>query len=62
MWKELVGTPKLQHLTTLQRALDNIAWRFSIRALVVAMPGMLKLALALSFHLEHLDNLGWGLH
>ena len=53
---------KSQHLTTLQRDLDDTAWHLSFRAPIVATPGMLNLTLLLGVHLEHRDNLGLGLH
>ena len=62
MWKELVGAPKRQHLTTLQRAVNNTARRLSVRSTIVAMPGLLKITLALGFCLEHHNDLDLGLH
>ena len=62
MWKELSAPPKLQHLTTLQRTLENTTRRLSILAPIVAMPGLLKPTLTLGFRPEHHHELGTGLH
>ena len=61
MWKELVRSPKRQHLTMLHRALDDTARRLIIRAPIVATPGLLKLTLYLGFSIYHHNNLGTGL-
>ena len=62
MWKELSGPLNRQHLTMLQRALEDTAWRLRIHAPIVATPGMIKITLELGFYLEHRDGLGLGLH
>ena len=62
MWKKLVRALKLQHLTTLHRAYDNIVWRLSVHAPIVATPGLLKLTLALGLRIYHHDNLISVLH
>ena len=53
---------KRQHLTTLQRSLDNTARHLSFRAPIVATPGFLKLTLTLGFSLDHHNDLVTGLH
>ena len=62
VWNELVKEPKSQHLTTLQRALDNTARRLSARVPIVVTPGLLNLTLSLGFRLYHHSDLGTGLH
>ena len=62
MWKELLGSPKCQHMMTLQKAFDNTAQRLSIRAPIGVPTGMLNLNLALGLRLEHRNDLGSGLH
>ena len=62
VWKELTGALNCQYLTTLQRSLEDTAWRLSVRAPIITTSGLLKLALALGFLLEHRDDLGLGLH
>ena len=47
---------------TLQRALNDTAHRLSVRAPIVAMPGLLKLTLDLGFRLDCCNDLGMGLH
>ena len=49
-------------MTTLQRDLDDKSRRLSIRAPIVATPGLLKIALEIDFHLEHRNALGTGLY
>ena len=46
----------------IHRALDDTAHRLSIRASILATPGLIKLSLDLGFFLYHRDNLGTGLH
>ena len=53
---------KRQHLTTLQRDLDNTARHLRIRASIVTTPWILKLTLVLGFRLDHCDDLGTGFH
>ena len=62
IWKELSGVPKLHHLTTLQRALDDTARRMGVHTPIVATPVLIKLTLSLYFLLDHQDNLLTGLH
>ena len=62
IWKEISGNPKRQHLTMLQRALDNTDFRLSVRMPTVAAPGLFKLTLSLGFYLDHWYNLEMGLH
>ena len=62
IWKELAGGLKRQRLTTLQRDIDETACCLSARALIIPMLGLLKLTLALFFHMDHQDDLGTGLH
>ena len=62
MWKALADSPKRQHLITLQRKIDDTAYRMSVCAPIIATPSLLKMVLALEFHLDHRDNLGTGLH
>ena len=47
---------------TLCRDLYNIAWRLSVRAPIIATPGLLNLTLELGFYLYHQYDLGMGLH
>ena len=47
--KELARSPKRQHLTTVQRSLDDTARYLSIRTSIITMPGTLKITLALGF-------------
>ena len=42
--------------------LNNAAWCLSIRAPIVATPGLIKFTLNLGFRLNHRDNLGTVLH
>ena len=49
IWKDLVESPKCQHLVTLQMALDDTACCLSICASIVATLGLLELTLALGF-------------
>ena len=62
MWNELARSPKHQHLTTLQRYLDDTAQHISVHAPTFATPGLLKLTLILGFLLYHHNDLGMGLH
>ena len=62
MWKELVGYPKRQHLTTHQRALDDTARRLGVWAPIVATPVLPKLTLSLGFRLEHRNDLVTSRH
>ena len=62
MWRELVRAPKHQHLTTIQRNLDDIARHLTVRAPIFATPGLLKIILDLGLRLYHRDDLGTGLH
>ena len=62
MRKELARAPKRQHLTTLQRALNDTPRRLSARAPIVATPGLIKLTLDLGFRIDHRYNIGTGLH
>ena len=56
IWKDLASAPKRQHLTTLQRELDDTV------CCVNACAGLLNITLFLDFLLDHWDNLGTGLH
>ena len=62
VWRVLSDAPKSHHLTALQRAFGDTAWRLGIRPPIVATPGLLKITLSLIFHLNHRYNLGTGLH
>ena len=46
----------------IHRVLDDTAHRLSIRAHILATPGLLKLSLALGFCLYHRYDLGTGLY
>ena len=62
IWKDLSGYLKRQHLTTLQRELNNTSCCLSVRTPIFATSGPLKITLALVFILDHRDDLGMVLH
>ena len=62
IWKGIVETPKCQHLTTIQRVIDDTVCCLNIRAPIVMTSGLLKLTVDLGFCLDHRDALGMGLH
>ena len=47
---------------TLQRALNETAWRLSIRAPTIVKLEMLMITLSLGFRLDHREDLGTGLY
>ena len=49
-------------MKTLQRSLDDTTRQISIKASIVATPGLIKINLAIVLRLEHHDNLGSGIH
>ena len=62
VWTELAGSPKRQHLTTLQRSLNCTTRSLSAWEPITVTTGLLKLTLALVFHIENHNDLGLGLH
>ena len=62
VWKALSDSPKRQQLTTTQREFVDMAQRLGVCAPIIAAPSLLKMSLTLVFHLNHIDNLGKGLH
>ena len=62
VWKALIGNPKIQQLTYLQRVFNAKARRPGVRTPIVATHGLLKMSMYLSFHLNHRDELVMGIH
>ena len=62
VWKELPMALKRQHLTTLQRALNDTARRLSVCEPIILMSRLIKLTLTLGFCLDYLYDLGTGLN
>ena len=57
-----MGSPKCQHLTTLQMVLDDTSHCLSVRAPIVAVPVLIKLTLSLGFLMDHWEKLLMVLH
>ena len=62
VWKALASATKYHQLTCLQWEFNNAARWLGACAPIVVTPGLFKMILALSFCLEHRDDLGTGIH
>ena len=62
VWEALARASKHQHLLGLQRAFDAAAEDMGLQAPPIATLSLLKLFLALGFHMESRDDLNTGLH
>ena len=57
MWKILEEYPKCQQFTTLHHTFDDTARRLGVQETIIGTPSLLKISLALGFHLNCTDDL-----